>query len=414
MKYNRRNKRLLFERNSINREITYNPFDLFFNRKIVNGQFVTVGYVKDAVEESPKCTGQKSNIPDNDEEFRNYLKQYADTLWAEDFSNIIDSASYQAALNGSKKTAKFEIAGHIIRIQRFTYQWRDPKNFGKAFDREAEEIMQARSNAGFGEGTKVDGYDNDPDDFYDDEDWRRKPEYMGTGVRQRGLKRKASSGYRFATSAPGLYSYSGTDPEKYDRMAIRNMLDPRQNSNDPAAKKKSGYKSVYYYVAPDGTMEEMPKDFINFLRYNYKATRNAKPTPAQEMAEDEKEFNEIINAIQQKYADKQQPTDLLFDQILYITASPIGWNQKARENGVATKGTPMAFINNRVIYQTYPFLKAKNLEPVIGEFCTSIDVSKIERVTEKRNIRKYRNRKLFEAQTHTVGKHFFYKWNIHK
>lgn len=375
----------------VNREITYNPFDLFFHKKIVNGHFVTVGYLKDANEESPKITGQKNNISENDEQLHEYLDQYADTMWASDFAGITMEQSYQDALAGKRKTCKFEIEGNIVRIQRFTYQWRDPKNFGKAFDRQAEEEMQARAKYGFGEGFADDelGIEN-PDEWYEEDDWRRKPQYQGTGVRTRGLKKNASSGYRFATPAPGLYSYSGTDPEKMDRMAIRNMLDPRQNGTDPEAKKKSGYKSVYYYVSPDGVMEEIPTEVVNFLRYAYKGVRNVKAAETEQMAADEAEFNQLMAEIQAKYANKQQPTDLLFDHILYITASPIGWNDKARVNGKATKGTPMVFVNNRVIYQEFPYLKARYLNKVIGEFCSSIDVNKIEQVTEKlKNMQKY-------------------------
>lgn len=402
--------------NENNREITYNPFDLFFNKKIVNGQFVTVGYIKDALEESPKVTGTKTNIAENDEQLQEYLDQYANTMWASDFAGIILEPEYKAALEGKRKQCKFEIEGNIIRIQRFTYQWRDPKNLAKNYDKEAEELLQARAKYGFGEGYADDELDMDVDDWYDDEDWRRKPQYQGTGVRTRGLKRNTSSGYRFPTPAPGLYSYSGKDPEKQDRMAIRNMLDPRQNGTDPVAKKKSGYKNVYYYVSPDGTMEEMPLEVVNFLRYAYKGVRNVKATQQEQMAEDEKEYNEVIKAIQDKYASKQQPTDLLFDNILYITASPIGWNEKARVNGKATKGTPMIFVNNRAIYKEFPYLKARNLNKVIGAFCSTVDINKIERVTEKKNnmykhiLNELKSRKLYTTNMkRTINEGLFNK-----
>lgn len=395
----------LNEKETRMREITYNPFDLFFSRKIVPGQFVTVGYVKDSNVESPKILGQKNNIADNDDELQEYLDEYANTLWAQDFAGITMDSGYQAALNGTKKTAKFEIDGEIIRVQRFTYQWRDPRNFGKAFDKEAEEMLQARAKYGFGQGFADEELGiEDPDEWYDEDDWRRKPKYMGTGLRQRGLKKNGSSGYRFSTPAPGLYAYSGTDPDKMHNMAIRNMLDPRQNSGSPEEMKKSGYKSVYYYVAPNGTMEEMPDDFVNFVRYAYKGVRNTKAAQAEEMGAEEKEFNELISAIQKKYAEKQQPTDLLFDQILYITASPIEWNEKAwkKVDGkrVQTPGKPMVFVNNRALYKTFPFLKAREMNKVIGNFCTSIETGKIERVTEslRRRIRFNKLRRLNEAR----------------
>lgn len=392
---------MLAEAKRVDREITYNPFDLFFKRKIVPGRFVTVGYVKDADEESPKITGRKTNIIENDDEFRDFvLNKYADTMWAQDFANILDMPDYNKALSGKAKTATFNIEGHVVRIQKFIYNWREPENLAKKFAGKEEEIARARANAGFGQG--VNSYEDeedffdDTDDSYDEEDWRRKPQYMGTGVRQRGLKKNSSSGYRFATPAPGLYSYSGTDPDKYNKMAVRNMIDKRVST-------KSGYKSVYYYVAPTGEMEEMPFEFISFIRNNYKGTRNVTPKAAEQMTPDEAEFNAVIDAIEKKYANMQQPTDLIFDNILYITAAPIDWNAK---DG---KGTPMVFVNNRAVYKEFPYLKPRYVNPVIAEFCTSFkDKSgaynnSIEVVTEKQKMNK-KNQALYETIMRHVSK----------
>ena len=76
---------------AMDRQVTYNPFDLFFSKKIVPGSFVTVGYIKDANEESgkPKVTGRKNFIHENDEKLQSYLQEYVNTMWAADFAQIL-------------------------------------------------------------------------------------------------------------------------------------------------------------------------------------------------------------------------------------------------------------------------------------------------------------------------------------
>ena len=415
---------------AMDRQVTYNPFDLFFSKKIVPGSFVTVGYIKDANEESgkPKVTGRKNFIPENDEKLQSYLQEYVNTMWAADFAQILSTPGYAAALEGKKKTADFTIDGHVVRVQKFQYNWREPQNLGKAFAGKEDEIVAARANAGFGQG--VNDWDADSDeDFFDDyddsyaeDDWRRKSKYQGTGLRPRLKSNAPSSGYRFPTAAPGLYSYSGKDESKYNSMAIRNMLDPR--ISDP----KAGFKSVYYYVAPNGMMEEMPIEFINFIRDAYKGSRNTKPTEPDVMTDAEEiEFNKVIAEIEAKYAGKQQPTDLLFDNILYISTAPADWNDKKVR-------TPMVFINNRAIYQEYPFLRSKELNKVIVQFCTDVfpldreskrtlskaeqiarRADKIERVTEqkKRSVNP-KHQKLYESIMMNVSKNLKKQLNIRK
>lgn len=382
------------------RTVTYNPFDLFFKKKIKNGAFVTVGYVKDASEESPKLTGQKGKIVENDPQLQELLVRYHDTAWAQAYSACIDSPAYEKALSGKVKTFKFNIEGEIIRIQKFQYQWRDAATFAKRWEQESDEYMKARVDAGFGEGVndwdEEDGeYTDTTDDAYDETDWRRKSEYMGSGVRPRGLKKNASSGYRFQTAAPGLYSYSGTDETKYDRMAIRNQLDTRFNQ-------QSGYKSEYYYVTPQGKMELMPDEFVTFMKNAYKTERATRP--AAEMEQAEAEYNAIVKAIAEKYKNKQ-PTDLLFDQILYISASPVDWNDKSVKQ---VTGQKMAFINNRALYQTFPFLRSREVNNIIVRYCTDLDLPEdktikdrnarldakagyIERVTESKKLKRMKD-----------------------
>lgn len=344
-------------------------------------------------------------------------------MWAADFAQIQGTPGYAAALEGKKKTADFDIDGHVVRIQKFQYNWRDPSKLGKAFASKEDEIAMARANAGFGQGVNDwdeesgDEFFDDYDDSYAETDWRRKPKYQGTGIRPKNT-RKTSSGYRFPTAAPGLYSYSGEDESKYNSMAIRNMLDPRVNT-------KSGFKSVYYYVSPDGRMEEMPIDFINFIRDAYKASRNVKPTIPDVMTEeDEIEFNNVIAEIEKKYANKQQPTDLLFDKILYISATPSDWN----DNNIRT---PMVFINNRAIYQEYPYLRSRELNKIIVQFCTDVfpldteskrslsrderiarRADRIERVTEKKRSVSPENQKLYENIMLNVSKTIKKKLNM--
>lgn len=402
-------RRHITEGKRVDREITYNPFDLFFKKKVMPGQFVTVGYLKDADTETPKVTGkQKFNIIENDEQFRNYvLDVYADTMWAQDFAKNLDTVGYLKALNGKGKTAPILIDGHIVRIQKFIYNWRNIEHLAKKFAAKDEEIIKARANAGFGQGVSSydpdvdDEYVNDTDDSYAEDDWRRKSVYKGTGIRQRGVKNNGS-GYRMVSDVDGMYFYSGEKDDKQDKLALRNMLDKRLST-------KSGYKSVYYYVAPTGEMEEMPYEFIAFMKNNYKGTRNVSKDMG-EMVPDEIEYNEVIKAIEDKYAGIQDPKDLRFDRILYITASCMDWNAKKYDKNVAT---PMVFVNNRELYKEYPYLKARFVNPIISDFCTMFKSkddagnlvynNKIEMVTEKKKLSK-QHQAIYENIMRTVSK----------
>lgn len=418
-------KHNISEAKRVERELTYNPFDLFFKKKVMPSQFVAVGYLKDADDEKniPKVTGMKKNIIENDEQFRDFvLNQYADTMWAKDFATILDTPDYLKVLNGKGKQARFIIAGHVVRIQRMMYNWRDLSHLAAKYAEQEDEIMQARANAGFGQGVNSydpdvnDEYFDDTDDSYAEDDWRRNSDYMGTGVRQRGLKgnNKDGSGYRLpAGPVDGMYLYSGKDKDKEGMLALRNMLDKRMST-------KSGYKSVYYYVAPNGEMEKMPYEFISFMRNNYKGTRNVTAKPVPEMQPDEKEYNDVINAIKAKYDAIQQPTDLIFDKILYITAKCMDWNAKSYDKN---KATPMVFVNNRAIYQTFPFLKARFLNPVISDFCTALKTKdedtgkyryqdRIEIVTEKKKLSK-KHQALYENIMRTVSKIVKRELNMH-
>ena len=150
------------------RHIGKNPFDFLSKNIIPDGSFVSIGYITDG--DLPK----RCNItPKNDAELTNIINTLNDDLFKDFLIKFQNSKEYQDALIGKKrKTATLNFGDcHIIKISRTIVNWRNPEAFARLQAIRGEAIGDVRVKHGFG----------DYPEEYDEDDWRRAPEYGGTG-----------------------------------------------------------------------------------------------------------------------------------------------------------------------------------------------------------------------------------------
>lgn len=313
------------------RRLSYDPMEFFAMNKIKNGWTVAIGYLMTPDETNltfgPRT--RKYNIAQNDEKLAEIIEKYEGTEWAEKLKEIRESPKYQAALQ-SGKSAPFDLGGcTIIKIGRYNFNWRDKEANARDWERRDNMELDIRRKYGFGKDESE----------YAENDWRRNPKYGGVGVR-----RVVKSGTQGIARYQGEHDTLYTHIDNNGKMAIRQQLAQR-----------NGDHSKWYFVDEAGVMSELPKEVVDFLRFAYKDVKNKKgEVDINQMEEDERNFMAEIEAFNKK--KNSEIKTMVLERILYIVATTVN-SQGEHE--------PVAYVNDKSIYDTYKFLNKAEMMKVI-------------------------------------------------
>lgn len=337
------------------RHIGKNPFDFLSKNVIPDGSFVSIGYVNDhEISWGPRT--RKNINPTNDAKLTEYIEKLSEGTFKKALVDFQNSAKYQAALaNG--KTAPFNIEGdvHIIKIGRFTVNWKSNESFAKFYKDRNDEVARIRSKYGFG----------DPEKDYTEDDWRQK--YGGTGLRPVS-KHKGNQGnpYKSLAGNNGFYSHID-EPSK---LSIRQIGNPRASK-----------VSLWLFVDADGQITYLDNEIMAWLTYAYKGTKVKEEV--KEMVQEEKDFIAEIEAI--KNYDKQEMT-MPLDNILYLTGTTVD-EQKNKE--------AFTWLNDDKISELYPYINRTELDSIIRK-CVKISSKETEQMNEglQVKVKKYLNESL--------------------
>lgn len=337
------------------RHIGKNPFDFLSKNVIPDGSFVSIGYVNDhEISWGPRT--RKNINPTNDAKLTEYIEKLSEGTFKKALVDFQNSAKYQAAL-ASGKTAPFNIEGevHIIKIGRFTVNWKSNESFAKFYKDRNDEVARIRSKYGFG----------DPEKDYAEDDWRQK--YGGTGLRPVS-KHKGNQGnpYKSLAGNNGFYSHID-EPSK---LSIRQIGNPRASK-----------VSLWLFVDADGQITYLDNEIMAWLTYAYKGTKVKEEV--KEMVQEEKDFITEIEAI--KNYDKQEMT-MPLDNILYLTGTTVD-EQKNKE--------AFTWLNDDKISELYPYINRTELDSIIRK-CVKISSKETEQMNEglQVKVKKYLNESL--------------------
>ena len=327
------------------RHIGKNPFDFLSKNIIPNGSFVSIGYVNDhVISWGPKT--RKSITPVNDKQLTQYIDQLPDGKFKTTLINFQESDKQQAAL-ASGKTAPFNIEGdvHIVKIERFIVNWKNPESFAKFYGDRTDAEQQVRVKHGFGKDESE----------YPEDDWRRK--YKGVGSRPvSGIKGKQGNPYR-AIGSTGFYGHV----DEPNKVSIRQIGNP-----------KASKKPIWLFIDADGTVSYMDNELMAWLSYAYKSTRKVKEE-IDLMTQEEKDFLNDLKAI--KNFDKSEMT-LLLDNILYLTGTTVD-DSKNKE--------PFTWINDDKISELYPYVNQKEWNNIVHK-CVKMSNTETTNMNESFNI----------------------------
>lgn len=345
------------------RRIGSNPFDFFQMNKIPNGTFVSFGYFNDhAITFGPKT--QKLINQANDEQLTQYLNSKAlgsSPVFKSQLQSFKDSPKYIDALTGKRKTAPLDLTGecHIVKIGKYTVNWRDPEHLGKFYAGQSDAMSKLRNKYGFGK--------NEID--YTDTDWHKNPVYGGTSLYP-AAHGNGGNVYTDPYEDTGIYK-SIVDP---DKLAIRQILNP----------KIKGLSSNWFFIDADGKIEYLDKDLMNFLRYNYSNTRVAKEIKDEiaDMMDEEREFVQELENL--KKSELHEKTFLL-ENIIYMTGV-IKKPNKEKES--------FLWRNDDIVSKNYPYFSQQILEDIINKVAM-MDVKEVEKLNE--SFLHNNNRQLYES-----------------
>lgn len=342
--------------------VVYNPADILFKYNMKPGDFVSIAYIADVLQgqsSNPIRTGRMYNInSETDIQLEQYIDELPDNNIKRLLTEFRESKKYQDLLNGigKNKTGKVDLSTeHIIKVSHLTCNWKDSKGLAKFYQKQQQDELQLRHDYGF-----EDGFEDDVDEPYDDENWRDK--YNGRNILLRTKKNFNGNVYKDATIIPGIYA-SLSDPSK---VAIRFAYNPRSSHKE----------SDYYYVNSDGTLFSLNRAFVTFLTYAYKQQKAEDNTP---ILPEEKEF-----IIKLKEILKESPSiaelTMKCDQILFLKST-------AREQGDVNSKIPFVWINSKTVVNTYDYIDVNDLNKIIKSLVYSIDDADLNGTIENINIK---------------------------
>lgn len=322
------------------RHIGNNPFDFLATNIIPNGSFVSIGYVNDhEISWGPRT--RKNINATNDAKLTEYISKLSEGKFKNALISFQQSPKYQAAL-ASGKTAPFNIEGdvHIIKIGRFTVNWKSSEALAKFYGDRNDATAKIRAKHGFG---------NEETDYAED-DWRQR--YGGTGIRPVS-KHKGLQGNPYKPIGnSGFYSHI----DEPNKVSIRQIGNPRASK-----------ASLWLFIDADGEVSYLDNEMMAWLTYAYKGSK-AKDE-VKEITQEEQEFLNDLTSI--KDYDKQEMT-MLLDNILYLTGTTVDANKNKE---------PFTWLNDEKISELYPYINRKELDSIIRK-CVKVSNKETQEMNE--------------------------------
>lgn len=360
------------------RIISGDPMKFFVGNKLVNGQFVSVGYLipqKDPNSSSYRPDGssvptfgaktQKVNIPSNDAEMQAYIQKYAGTAFGNALNAIRMSPKYQAVLKSGDdtKTVPFDLGGcTLIKIGRYNLNWRDHSHNAADWSKRGDAVMKLRHKYGFGDfGT------------WTEDSWHTKPEYKGTGLYPRIDSMTPSEPWPDQPAPEDMtqddiieFGRRGRYDGKVDKQASDKYLpvmgDLYMDRNSRIAIRQnlaySGFgKSFYYFISENGEMQEIDSECIHWLYNAYKKAGRGKAPEIIQMEADEAEYVKELDKLEQ--ANNEQIKVMVLDRVLYMVGN-IVTSTGAKER--------IAYVNDVDVYRYYPYLDRNEMHNVLPDW----------------------------------------------
>jgi hypothetical protein len=303
------------------RHIGKNPFDFLSKNIIPDGSFVSIGYITDS-EMPSRC----KITPRSDAELTKIINSIDDNLFKSLLIKFQNSKKYQDALIGYKRsTAPLDFEGcHIVKISRTIVNWRNPKSFAKLQATRGEAIGDVRVKHGFG----------DYPEEYDEDDWRRSPEYGGTG-RWEISKATGRQGLPFTPlmNTP-IYSYPGAikkGKQENDELYLR------QYRNEGAS-----HDSIWLFIDQNQNYFLLNRKIMNWFRNIFKSSDIDEVI--REISQEEKEFLKDLHSI--KYFDLHEEK-MNLKKVLYLTGTTVTPDGEK---------DPFIWLNDDIIVDTFPYL----------------------------------------------------------
>lgn len=353
------------------RIITGDPMKFFVGNKIVNGHFVSVGYFipQDAKNPGLPTFGartKKVNIPANDEMMQEYIERYAGTPFGAALEAIRNSPKYQTVLatGDNAKQVPFDLMDStLIKIGRYNLNWRDHAHNAAEWGKRYEKVHRLRAKYGFGD------FGN-----WTEDSWHNKPEYGGTGIYPR-LESMPEEGRRW----PDQPADEDMTQEDVIEFARRGRYDGKTDKQVSAYKGVMGdlwmdkdsniairqnlasskyARSFFYFVSPDGSMQEIDEDCINWLCNAYKRASTKKAPEVAQLEADEAEFLKELAKLEDE--NNRQIKTILLDRVLYI----VGTIQTPGKRNFER----IAYVNDTNIYSSFPYLDRDELHRVLPDW----------------------------------------------
>lgn len=323
----------------------FTDFDDFMaNIQPVNNWFVGIGWIQNY-----PVKNVYPDKPDNGVTTRDTLTQYQQGLGPDSrlsgkLSGMLQSPE-MATPTG--RAANFKSLGQsfrsmkegnpftaILKVTTYNFPW---KVYSEAYGAKMDKIMAARSKAGF-------GY---PEGTYDDNDWRRNPDFRGLGARPFYEPKLNPDGSEVQSpySLVGNSSfnvYKDNDEfgnERSDKRVMKALI-PVGNG-----------KSIFCAIDGNGEIDDISNNIYKILGGPQSSMSAAKITD--EMSDDEKQFRQEIASIENASYNPQWFTT----NIAYMVG--VGKDVNTGEN------TPYRFINKNIVLQHQVEINPQELSDVI-------------------------------------------------
>lgn len=222
----------------------------------------------------------------------------------------------------------------VLKVTSYNFQW---KSYPDAYGAKKDKIMAARAKAGF-------GY---PEGTYDEDDWRRKPDFRGLGARPFYEPKLNPDG----TEQQSPYSLVGNSSfnvykdndefgnERSDKRVMKALI-PVGNG-----------KSIFCAIDGNGEIDDISDNLYGILGGPKYSSSAAKISA--EMSDDEKQFRQEIADIENASYNPQW----FLTNIAYMVG--VGKDVQTGQN------TPYRFINKNIILQHQVDINQQELANVI-------------------------------------------------
>lgn len=330
------------------RRVGRDPIAFLSQNTIADGQYVSLGYiVEQALSKDRRHVDQE-----NDSELSKVIRDTKNRPFRADMKALQNSQSYQDALNGVKKTAKFDALNnvHILKFGRYSFQWMSTESQRDSYEnKEVPKEWSIRARHGFlNPNTMAPG---EYEEATKTASWRDK--YGGNNV---------------------MPSYRSFNPQ--DKVSHVVSPDNRDffinDEGDISFKTIFGPSSIhaydFFYVREsNGKMIPLDREAYFFLAsaFGKKRVKEAK----EQIDEEEQEFLDEMAELTLEFTR----CSFQWDRVLYIA----GYESET--------GEPFVWINDEIIKETYSYLDNDDLQRLIAE---NIEIAKqeIEKLIQQNNV----------------------------